>query len=149
MQHPFPSIVAQTATREQQKDPSQEQQQQDCSLSVAIRTTLLAKEPIQSLRHAPHRLGPPDRPGRKTSIAVFSLRGDAFPAVVSLLLLAKDIKLNPGPNCYTFRRPIRRGMDYLQCQATSCTQATSRQRLPPVSADQRMEMSPTWGPRPV
>ncbi len=28
--------------------------------------------------HAPHRVGPPDRPGRRTSIAVFSQRGDLF-----------------------------------------------------------------------
>ncbi len=56
---------------------------------------------MQSFRHAPHMLGSPDRPGRRTSIAVFSLRGDAFPAVVSLLLLlAGDIELNPGPTCY-------------------------------------------------
>ncbi len=60
---------------------------------------------MQSLKHAPHRLGPPERPERRTSIAVFSLRGDSFPAVVSLLLLlAGDIEPNPGPNCYAFRR---------------------------------------------
>ncbi len=36
------------------------------------RTTLLQREQMQSLRHAPHRLVPPDRPGRRTSNAVFS-----------------------------------------------------------------------------
>ncbi len=72
----------------------------DCSLSVATPTTLLPREQMQSLRHAPHRLGPPDRPGRRTFNAVFSLRWDAFQAVVSpLLLLAGDNELNPGPNC--------------------------------------------------
>ncbi len=36
----------------------------------------------------------------------FSLRGGSFPAVVSLLLLlAVDIELNPGPNCYACRKP--------------------------------------------
>ncbi len=65
----------------------------DCSLSVAIPTTLLPRKQMQSLRHAPHRLGPPDRPGRRTSNAVFLLRGNAFPAVVSLLrVLAGDIE---------------------------------------------------------
>ncbi len=83
---------------------------------------------MQSLRHAPHRLDPPGWPGRRTSISVFSLKGDAFPAVVSLLLLlAGDIELNPGPNCYTCRKPIRRGMDFLQCQANSCTNGSNKQ----------------------
>ncbi len=101
----------------------------DCSLSVATSTTLLQREQMQLLRLAPHRLGPPDRPGRRTSIAVlFSLKGYAFPAVVSLLLLlAGDIKLNPGPNGYTRRTPIRRGTDYLQCQANSCTNGSHKQ----------------------
>ncbi len=110
--------------------PKQQQHTQghDCSLSVATPTALLPRERMQSLRHAPHRLGPPDRPGRRTSITVFSLRGDAFPAVVSLLLLlAGDIKLNPGPNCYTCRKPNLRGMDYLQCQANSCTNGSHKQ----------------------
>ncbi len=83
---------------------------------------------MQSLRHAPHRLGPPDRPGRRTSIAVFSPRGGAFPAVVSLLFLpAGDIELIPGPNCFTCRKFIRRGMDYLQCQVNSCTNGPHKQ----------------------
>ncbi len=83
---------------------------------------------MQSLRHAPHRLGPPDRPGRRTSTAVFSFRGDSFPVVVSfLLLLAGDIELNPEPNCYACRRPIRRGMDSLQCQVNSCTNESHKQ----------------------
>ncbi len=44
-----------------------------------------------------------DDPG----LPFFSLRGDAFPAVISLLLLlAGDIELNPGPNCYACRKPI-------------------------------------------
>ncbi len=100
----------------------------DCSLSVATPITHLPREQMQSPRHAPHRLGSPDRPGRRTFIAVFSLRGGAYPAVVSLLLLlAGDIELNPGPNCFTCRKPIRRGMDYLQCQANSCTNGSHKQ----------------------
>ncbi len=83
---------------------------------------------MQSLRHVPHRLGPPDRPGRRTSIAVFSLRWAAFPAVVSLLLLlAGHIGLNPGPDCNACRKPIRRGMDSLRFQATSCTNGSHKQ----------------------
>ncbi len=35
---------------------------------------------MQSLRHAPHRLGPPERPGRRTSIDV--VVGVAFVVVV-------------------------------------------------------------------
>ncbi len=75
------------------------------------------------LKHAPHRLGPPDRPGRRLSIVVFSLRWDAFPAVVSLfpLQLARHKELNPGPNCHACGKPIRRGMDYLECQSNFCT----------------------------
>ncbi len=100
----------------------------DCSLSVATLKTLLPREQIQSLRHASHGFGSPDRPGRRTSIAVFSLRGDASPAVVFLLLLlAGDIELNPGPNCYTCRKIIRRGMDSLQCQVNSCANGSHKQ----------------------
>ncbi len=47
----------------------------DYSLSMATPTTFLSRKQMQSLRHAPHRLGPQDRPGRRASIAVFSLRG--------------------------------------------------------------------------
>ncbi len=83
---------------------------------------------MQSLRHAPHRLGPPHRPGGINSASVFSLRGDAFLAVVSpLLLLAGDIKLNPRPNCYACRKPIRRGMDSLQCHVNSYTTGSHKQ----------------------
>ncbi len=49
-----------------------------CNLPVATPTTLLPREQIQSLRHAPHRFGLKDRPGRKTSIAFFSLGGTPF-----------------------------------------------------------------------
>ncbi len=98
---------------------------------------------MQSLRHAPHRLGPPDWPGRRTSNAVVSLRGDAFPAVVSLLLvLAGDIELNPGMNCYTCRKPIRRGMDYLQCQANSCTNGSHKQLR--CSGFHRSQLTNSW-----
>ncbi len=131
----------------------------NCSPSVATPTAILQKELMQSLRHAPHSLGPLDQPGRRTSIAVFSLRGDIIPAVVSLLLLlAGDIELNPGPSCNPCRKPIRRGMDYLRCQANACTSGLHKQlrlpqasdhtskRLPPVADDQLMEMSRIRGP---
>ncbi len=115
----------------------------DCSLSVATPTTLLPREQMQSLRPAPHRLGPPDRPGRKTSIAVFSLRGDAFPTVVSLLLvLAGDIELNPGLKRYTCRKAIRRGMDYLQCQANSCINWSHKQLR--CSGFHRSQLTNSW-----
>ncbi len=39
--------------------------------------------------------------------------------------LKRDIELNPGPNCYTCRKPIRQQMDYLQCQA--CTNGSHKQ----------------------
>ncbi len=66
--------------------------------------------------------------GRRTSITIFFAKGDAFPAVVSLLfLLTGDIELNIGPNCYTCRKPFRRGMDYLQCQANSRTNGSHKQ----------------------
>ncbi len=95
---------------------------------MATSKTLLPREQIQSLRRASHGFGSPDRPGRRTSIAVFSLRGDASPAVVSLLLLlAGDIELNPGPNCYACRKIIRRGMDSLQCQFNSCANGSHKQ----------------------
>ncbi len=55
---------------------------QDCSLFVTTPTTL-PREQMQSLRHAPYRLGPPDRPGRRTSIvAVFDASAPkAYPKV--------------------------------------------------------------------
>ncbi len=105
---------------------------------------------------APHRLGPPDWPRRRTSIAVFSLRGDAFPTVVPLfLLLAVDIELNPGPNYYACRKPIRRGFDSLQWQVTSCTNGSHKQlscsgfhrshawRCPPHGGPDSSHMAPT------
>ncbi len=58
------------------------------------------------LRRAPNKLGILDWPGRRNSIAVFSLRGEAFPTVVSLLLLrAGDIERNPAKNCYVAENP--------------------------------------------
>ncbi len=58
---------------------------------------------MQSLRHAPHRLGSPDRPGKRTFIAV--------PAVVSLLLLAGDIELNPALHFIVLIYGLRSGTD--------------------------------------
>ncbi len=110
-----------------------------CNLSVATPTTLLPREQMQSLRHAPHRLGPPDRPGRRTSVAAFLLREDAFPAFP---LLAGDIELNPGPNCYTCRKPIRLEMDYLQCPSTSCTNGSHKQLC--CSGCHRSQLTSSW-----
>ncbi len=108
---------------------------------------------MQSLRHAPHRLDPLDRPGRRTSIAVFSLRGDAIPAVVSLLPLpAGDIELNPRAELLRSQKThsSRNGLPAMPGQLLHkrATHATFLQRLPPVSAAPPMEMSPTRGPRP-
>ncbi len=65
---------------------------------------------------------------RRPSSAVFSLRGDSFPAVVSLLLpLAGDIELNPGPNCYVCSKPICRGKDTQQFHINSCTSCSHKQ----------------------
>ncbi len=79
---------------------------------------------MQSLRHAPHRLGPPDRPGRTTSIAVFSPWGDAFLAIVS----------RPPPTRPRHRTesraellPVRRGMNSLQWQVNSCPNGSYNQ----------------------
>ncbi len=71
----------------------------------------------------------PSGPAREKNFQYrFSLRRDAFQAVVSLLLvIAGDIELNPGPNCCTCRKPIRRGMGYLQCLANSCTNGSHKQ----------------------
>ncbi len=89
--------------------------------------TLLPRQQMQSLTQAPHRLGPTDRPGRRKSIAVFSLRVKAFLAMFSiLLLLASDIELNPLPNFYHCGKPIHRVMELLHKQVP---QATSLQRL--------------------
>ncbi len=98
---------------------------------------------VQATGHAPHRLGPPDRPERRTSNAVFSLRREAFLAVVSLLLvLAGEIEMNPKPNCYTCRKPMRRGMIYLQCQANSCTNGSHKQLR--CSGFHRSQLTNSW-----
>ncbi len=95
----------------------------NCSLSVATPTTFLPRKQMQSLRHAPHRLGPQDRPERRASIAVFSLRGDAFPVVVSFpLLLAGDIELNLPTDHRPCTSPEQSGEGLLQCQPTCLRQ---------------------------
>ncbi len=103
---------------------------------------------MQSVRHAPHRLGPPDRPGRRTSIAVISLVRDAFAAVVSLLLLpVGDIELNPRAQLLRLQKThsSRSRLPAIPGQLLykRATQATFLQRLPPVSADPPMKMSPS------
>ncbi len=74
----------------------------------------------------------------------FSLRRDAFPAVVSLLplLLAGDIELTQGPNCLTCRKPIHREMGYPQCQASSCRNGSHKQRL--CSGFHRLQLTNSW-----
>ncbi len=54
---------------------------------AATPTAFSRKEQIQPTRQAPQRLGPPDRPGRRTTSAVFSPKGGPSPADASLLLL--------------------------------------------------------------
>ncbi len=98
---------------------------------------------MQSLRHAPHRLGPPYRPGGRTSNVVFWLQWAAFPAVVSIvLLLTGDIELNPEPNCYACRKPNCRGMDPLQCQVNSRTNGSHKQLS--CSGFQRSQLTHPW-----
>ncbi len=81
--------------------------------------------------------------GEELPLPFFSLRGEAFPAVVSpLLLLVGDIKLNPGTNCYTCGKPNRRGIDYLQCQANSCTNGSHKQLR--CSGFHRSQLTNSW-----
>ncbi len=47
---------------------------QGCSLFAATPTTFSRKEPMQPKRQEPERLGPPHRPGRRTTSAVFHQR---------------------------------------------------------------------------
>ncbi len=39
---------------------------------------------------------------------------------LSLPFFAGDIELNPVSTCYAWRKPVRRGMDSLQCQVKPC-----------------------------
>ncbi len=74
------------------------------------------------------RLGPPNRPGRRTTSAVFSPKGGPSPAAVSLLLLrAGDIETNPGPHCYACGNPVRHGTSPLRCSSTNCSTVSHKQ----------------------
>ncbi len=57
------------------------------SVFAATPTTFSWEEPIQWTRQAHHRFDPPNRPGRRTTSAVFSPKTDPFPVTASPLLL--------------------------------------------------------------
>ncbi len=102
-------------------------QDHDCSLSV-VTLTSLPREQMQPLRHAPHRLGPPNQTARRTSIAVFSLKRDSFPAVISLFLLLAGSIENHSCNSLNIstliwdscQQPIRTAPRAMACGATNC-----------------------------
>ncbi len=99
---------------------------QGCSLFAATPTT--RKEPMQPTRQAPQRLGPPDRPGRRTTSAVFSPKEGPSPAAASLLLLcAGDIETHLGPHCYACGNPVRHDTSPLRCSPTNCRTVSHKQ----------------------
>ncbi len=78
-------------------------------------TIFSQNEPIQPTRQAPQRLGPPDRPGRRTTSAVFSPNGGPSPADACLLLLrAGDIETNARPHCCAYGNLVRHGTSPLR-----------------------------------
>ncbi len=129
-------------------------QQQLCTLFAAFGVTIAAS-PLRSRqpysrgkkcnRPGTHPTGSALRTGQGEELPLpfFRLRGDASPAVDALLLLLAggDIELLHLQKTH----PSRNGLPAMPGQLlhNRVTQATSLQRLPPVAADQLMEMSPT------
>ncbi len=76
---------------------------------------------MQRTREAPQRLGPPVRPGRRTTSTIFLPTGGPSPAAASLLLLrAGHIETNPGPYWYACGNPVRHGISPLRCSTANC-----------------------------
>ncbi len=93
------------------------------------------------------RLGPPDRPGRRTTSTVFSPKGDPSPAAASLQLLrAGDIETNPGPHCYACGNPVRHGTSPLRCSTTNCS-TVPHKRPPPFKPAKTVAVPPSRTPR--
>ncbi len=100
---------------------------------------------MQSLRHAPHRLGPPDRPGRRTAITVLSHRGK--------LISSSRLPPPPPPPPHTRQRrrnepraellclqkthPSRNGLPAMPGQIlhNKARHVISWQRLPPLATE--------------
>ncbi len=125
----------------------------DCNLSVATPTTLLPSEQMQSLRHAPHRLGSPYRPGRRISIAVFRLGGRVSGSRLPPPHTRRRHRIEPWAELLHLQKthPLRNGLLAIPGHLLHkrVPQAASLQRLPPVAADKLMEMPPTRRPRPA
>ncbi len=83
---------------------------------------------MQPTRQAPQRLGPPDRPGRRTTSTVFSRKGGPSSAAASFLLLrAGDIETDPGSHCYACGNPVRHGTSPLRCSNANCPTVSHKQ----------------------
>ncbi len=90
-------------------------------------------------------------PGEKLPLPFFRLGGRLSGSRLSPPPTRRRHRIEPWAELLHLQKTIRRGMDYLQCQLLHkrVPQATSLQRLPPVAADQLIEISPNWGPRPA
>ncbi len=102
---------------------------ESCRLALYASTFQIAFQIIRcrSNRSGTHPTGSALRTGQGEVLPLPFIRLWVTPFRQSSPSSSHSPELNPGPSCYTCSKPVCRGMDYLQCQANSCTNGSHKQ----------------------